>query len=33
MLFKTSARFYDGKTSVPQNIEVFLDIKQDKLTF
>ncbi|RXR21017.1 M48 family metallopeptidase [Flavobacterium amnicola] len=33
MLFKTTARFYDGKTSVPQNIEVFLDIKQDKLSF
>jgi len=33
MLFTTTARFYDGKTSVPQNIEVFLDLKQDKLSF
>jgi predicted Zn-dependent protease len=33
MLFKIEGRFYDGKTSMPQNIEVFFDFKQEKLTF
>ncbi|WP_136667211.1 M48 family metallopeptidase [Flavobacterium sp. H122] len=33
MLFNTKGRFYDGKTSLPQNIEVFFDFKQGKLSF
>jgi predicted Zn-dependent protease len=33
MILNTKGRFYDGKTSMPQNIEVFFDFKQEKITF
>lgn len=33
MIFNTTGRFYDGKTSMPKSIEVFFDLKQGKLSF